>query len=148
MKKKIAAVFLFLLLSLVLASPAFATSPTTGTGLAEYVTSEVIEERTADGNTFTTQTEVFALTGVIEGIYTMESVTKTNKDGSWIIRSKAVCDPCTVGGRSGAVVFRANYHDMIGLYSVIKGSGDLARLHGQGSIDLDSLELTFHYHFD
>jgi hypothetical protein len=102
----------------------------------------------ANGNTFITQIEYFHLHGVIEGYYVSESVTKINKDGSFIIRAKAICDPCKVDGQSGAVVFRASYHDDIGLYSVVKGYGGLARLHGQGSIDLTTFIITFNYHFD
>ncbi|MGD8813762.1 MAG: hypothetical protein PVI78_04725 [Anaerolineales bacterium] len=148
MKKSILVVMLIALLSLVPASPALATAPTTGYGWAEFVSYELIDVRTANGITFMTAVEVYTLHGVIEGTYINEFVITIKPDGSFVNRAKAICENCTIEGRTGTVVFRANYHPMIGLFSVVKGSGDLSDLHGQGSIDLTTLIITFNYHFD
>jgi hypothetical protein len=148
MKKSIIAVSLVALLTLVPASPALATAPTTGYGQAVYVSTVDYVERTANGVTIMTYTDTYEVYGVIEGTYITKAVNVFRPDGRFAIRATAVCVDCTVEGRTGTVYFRASYHPMIGLFSVLRGTGELSNLRGQGSIDLTTLVITFNYHFD
>ncbi|MBV9278941.1 MAG: hypothetical protein JOZ41_02570 [Chloroflexi bacterium] len=128
-----------LLLSLGIAHPAGATTAVVGTGTITVTPGsfQVTSFRQADGNTFITYTDAGTFTGAISGAYAETGNVITHADGSQNIRGSDSCT-CTVGGRTGAYAddFWATGVASTGIAEgsvVVKGSGGLAGLHGEGT---------------
>jgi hypothetical protein len=145
-----------LLLSLGIAHPAGATTPTAGTGTltVNLATFQVTSSRLAAGNSIITYTDAGLFTGAIAGTYTEVGTIITHADGSQNLKGSDSCT-CTVDGRTGS------YEDSFWATGVaattfaegsvvVSGSGGLAGLHGEGTFQ-GTLALTTYsvgLHFD
>ncbi len=150
MKTRFTAAAAMVLLILMLAVPVFASPPVAGNGFFFPISEPVVTDlRTANGNSFITQTVVYQLVGVTNGIYTQVERVKVEANGQALVQASGVCNPCTIEGRSGIVYFRVIGHkDNIGQVIVIGGMGDLANLRGQGTFDGNTGSYVLNLHFD
>jgi hypothetical protein len=111
---------------------------TASSGIYENWTVDVTSVRYADGNTFLTIEKEGLLTGTTEGLITLTINVRVGK-GHNTFTGIQICDPCTVGGRSGTYILRfegksVNGYEQ-GTWVYLSGTGDLANLHGHGTIE-------------
>ena len=139
------------------AGSALATPPTMSSGTYHDWIVDVPSVRYADGHIFLTLTKHGVLTGSVEGEIT-ETMYIVEGDKIATFKGIQICDPCTVNGRVGTYVARIEGTSKDGYdqghYTYLSGTGDLANLRGQGTIDgtsgSDESTGTYSgvYHFD
>jgi len=113
------------------ASGTFASDPSTSklVSVVQFFDPNFIATRTVDGS----------LTGTISGPVKVTERVVSRTNGDFTFASTQVCDPCTVAGRTGAITLRlegtGGGDDFQGRFTIVGGgTGDLANLHGHGTI--------------
>ncbi len=122
---------------LVATTPAAANSPVTGEGYLEYF-ANIVDMRTADGNTFMDTTENTVWYGTLSGTSFDVGKVVIHPSGNWNYR--AIGDfTGTVDGKSGTLqmLLVGSRPDAIsewqGTWVILSGTGELEDLHGQGT---------------
>ncbi len=156
MRARLIALTTVLLLTLVAASPASATTPVVGSGsnTVDYTTFQPAPPRLAGGNQFVDYTVQGTLAGIFSGPHTASGTIVFHSDGSRHVREVSTCD-CTVLGRTGTLTIQGGGTgpDLNNGEGTIvgSGSGGLAGLHFQGlAKQVDGGPITFsgRLHFD
>jgi Protein of unknown function (DUF3224) len=141
-----------------LAPPALATPPATGTGVFVPAAPPVtISSRSADGNTFVTQVQVYNDTGIWTGT-NIDTINYVFHPDGTVTFTATTAYTGTVAGRSGTISFHfEGTGDTVSFQGQIQtlshtGTGALATLHGQGTFQGSSTTgagtYVFQYHFD
>ncbi|HEX9267160.1 MAG TPA: DUF3224 domain-containing protein [Candidatus Limnocylindria bacterium] len=118
-----------------LAQPAAATEPSSGSGTFVFTSMTPTGARTADSNTIITATATGALSGALTGTFTDELRQVLHADGTSEFHGTLTCT-CTVQGMKGTVVLRfegSGTGGSAGQFTVVSASGNLEGLHGQGT---------------
>ena len=122
-----------------LAQPAAATEPSTGSGNFVFTSMTPTGARTADSNTIITANATGALSGALTGTFTEELRQVFHADGTSDFHGTVTCT-CTIGGMTGTVVLRfegsgtgGSAGSVAGQFTVVSASGNLEGLHGQGT---------------
>jgi hypothetical protein len=144
------------LVTLIFAQPALATSPSNGNGTFTFAATPTEAPRTAGGNTFLTLTGTEAISGAITGAATIDFTQVTHSSGASNSSGLIMC-VCTIGGRSGPAVFRfegsgsfTSADPFAGQFVVLSASGGLSGLRGVGTFSAigGGGTYTFSWHFD
>jgi hypothetical protein len=123
-----------------LAQPAAATAPSTGSGAFTFTSmTPAAPPRTAGPNTIITANATGILSGALAGTFTEELRQVFHADGTSEFHGTVTC-ACTVGGMTGTIVIRfegagtgGSAGSVQGQFTVVSASGDLEGLHGQGT---------------
>ena len=137
-----------------LAQPAAATTPTSGSG-AFTVTFAPTETRTADGNTITEFAITGTLTGTLTGTFTGTERIVVHPDTTANASGVITC-VCTVEGMTGTVEFVFNGTSagtglpIVGQFTSQNGTLGLSSLHAQGTFSALGTAGTYtvDYHFE
>ena len=129
------------LIATVLLSPAAvgATEPVSGGGGFTVDSAVVTSTRVVDGNTFLTSLVTSTLTGTLEGTTVGEETAVVHPNGL-IIADTFETFTGTVDGSAGTAVLRvvgtvdAASGALSGQFTIVEGTGGLANLRGQGTI--------------
>jgi uncharacterized protein DUF3224 len=144
------------LVTLLSAQPAFATTPSEGSGTFTFAAT-VTSSRTAGGNTFLTLTGTEAISGAITGAATVDFTQVNHSSGDSNSNGLITCPACIVGGRTGTAVFRfegsgafSTADPFAGQFVVLSASGGLSGLRGDGTFTAidGGGTYTFRWHFD
>ena len=143
-----------------LATPAWASTPATGSGtFADTGFLGPPSIRTAGGNTFVMVTLSGVFEGTMTGTRTLTAHLVFHADGTLNGHGEETC-MCTVGGRTGTFVDRFEVNGAGQTFTthltVISGTGELSNLHAvatvSGSVNpatsLGSGTYSIQYHFD
>jgi hypothetical protein len=153
--RKLAASITAIATAVLLAQPAWASPPTTGTGTFVFLGVSVGPTRTADGNTFIHLTVTIGLQGTVEGTRVDDATVIAHPNGLFESYGTGTCT-CTVAGRSGTWTERFEVRGVFnesssGRFTVISGTGDLSTLHAVMTIPTGPLgagTYSIDYHFD
>jgi hypothetical protein len=139
-----------------LAQPASATAPTSGSGTFTIAFGPVTSSRTADGNTFLTVTATEVIAGAITGTATVQFSQVIHASGDSNVNGVITC-ACTVGGQAGTVEFRfvasgagTAANPLEGQFVAQNGTAGLASLHLNGTFRAvgPGGTYTVRWHFD
>ena len=138
MRTRLGMVSLALVLPLVFASPAGATTPIRGTGTFTDLSATTTSFRTTPGgNTFITEALTGTFTGVIAGTYARTINVVVHPDGTETFNGSDTCSRCTIWGKAGPLMDNfwgtAAADDTFQGSFVVSGAGALAGLHGEGT---------------
>ena len=132
---------LFLALALpLLVHSAHGTPPTTVSGFIAGTSFTFTSIFFADNNTIYTVTVTTLLTGALTGSGVDYATLVVHRDGSFNAQHLSTCS-CTFAGRSGTLNSIFNLKGSmvtrvaIGRWTILSGTGDLALLHGQGTLN-------------
>src|SRR2546428_1289954 len=132
---------LFLALALpLLVHSAHGTTPTTARGFIAGTSFTFTSISFADNNTFYTVIVTTLLTGALAGSGVDYATLVVHRDGSFNAQHLSTCS-CTFAGQSGTLNSIFNLKGSIvtkvaiGQWTILSGTGDLARLHGQGTLN-------------
>ena len=141
MKKR--SLFLVTVLMVVLVSvlsvPAHAGPPENASGVWHYRPLGLPEVKVAGGNTILTIKEEAYWEGTFDGVSEDHGTVVFYAAGHWIFQGWVEFDPVTVDGRTGSLTMRVIGSkpdagaDWAGTWVIIKGTGDLKGLQGQGT---------------
>jgi len=126
-------VFLFSVVTPIQAGP-----PKTGDGEFTYFGTGA-EARTAGCNLFLTITEIAEWTGIFTGWSTDKGKAVGHCNGDWSVNEIMTFDVVEVDGKIGGLILSivgsrpAGVTDWYGHWVILKGTGDLANLRGQGN---------------
>ena len=117
---------------------AYATPPTAASGTIESQLVETTIIRYPDGNIVLTIKREGQLSGTTEGLITETTYVVGKRITT--VHGIQICDPCSVGGRSGTYVLRFEgtedpYGHDWGHWVYLSGTGDLANLRGHGTYE-------------
>jgi hypothetical protein len=137
------------------ALPAVARPPATATGTYTPTLVSLDTIRTPDGAQFNRAVEKDAYTGGLVGTATATYTIRVFKKGSFTGQGREVCDPCTIGGRTGGFIAVFNFRStadggFTGHETFLSASGGLAGLHGGGTFDSGegTDPYSYSYHFE
>ena len=154
--KRLLAIAMIVGAAVIAPAPVSAKPPTEVTFVENYtVDPAALEVRTAGPNTFlsgSTATDVWS--GDVSGTATQEFVVVNHSVAGFNFYTGRVEFTGTVLGREGTMVMKVNGKQAsesalpsdamwAGHWVIIGGTGDLAKLHGQGTLSGPSLTLTF-----
>lgn len=145
------------LLLVSLAPIAYATSPTPANGNITRVSFTPTIVKNADGNTFIDFIMVSSFSGTFTGITNDVGTAVLRPTGDFTFNFLSTFNG-TVDGKSGTVVFRVagkgeggtTNGTARGQFVILRGTGELANLHGQGSFEGEAGVATYsaRIHFD
>lgn len=143
MKRFISIVCLLIIIAVVLFPvAAYASPPTAASGTLENPISVPVDMRQANGNTIITEIEYADIHGTMEGSYILEFRAVIHGNGKLNMHGISTIDPCTVNGDTGTIIMSLTGTGFMsspvsgalqGEWVIIKGTGELANLHGQGT---------------
>ena len=132
---------LFLVLALPwLVHSAQGTPPTTASGFIAGTSFTFTSISFADNNTIYTVTVTTLLTGTLAGTGVDYATLVVHRDGSFNAQHLSTCS-CTFAGQSGTLNSILNLKCSMttkvasGQWTILSGTGALARLHGQGTLN-------------
>jgi hypothetical protein len=124
------------------------------TGTATTLKSTITATRQEGSHKIVRMTQQGVIAGGITGLYTNEEILTLSTDSSGTLSGKITCT-CTVAGKSGTLMWvytgtQAADGSFQGQFFDLQGTGDLARLHGQGMFQGQEDHLTYssELHFD
>jgi len=148
---------LLLLIPLLLVTVVYAAppAPASGTFIIDPLNLTIIDSREAGGKIFITATSTGSeLLGTFVGPFSSEVRLVIYPDGSIDRQGTSLCT-CTVGGKTGTLVFQSQAKgnadgSFQGTQSIISATGELEGLHYQGTIEGTSFGGTYsgQIHFD
>lgn len=143
MKRFIPIVCLLIIMAVVLFPvAAYASPPTAASGTLENAVSVPGDMRVAGGNIIITETEYAEIHGTMEGDYILEFRAVIHSNGKLNMYGISTIDQCTVNGNTGTIIMSLTGTGVMsspvsgalqGEWVIIKGTGELANLHGQGT---------------
>jgi hypothetical protein len=138
--------------ALIAAQPLSASPPKPAQGTEVTTFAMTTESRWADGNLIEERIATRRLTGSFTGTLASQLTRITYKDGDRISHGFETCDPCTVEGRTGTIVFslEAKTTDRtvvtVAHLNIVDATGGLEGLHGM--LEVTGNLYTGDYHFD
>ena len=135
MRKIIVALVAVATTALAVSQPLSASAPDQAQGTEVTTSATTTESRWVDGNLIEERVATRVLSGTFAGKLDSRFTRITFKDGDRFSQGFETCDPCTVDGRTGTVVFRFEAHTTdrngtVALLTIVDATGELEGLHG------------------
>ncbi len=143
MKRFLSAICVVLALAALALAPAtaYASSPTEVSATYVLTSAVNLDVRQAGDNLILRQIETGILEGDITGPFTFERKIVIHSDGQLETEGFVTFGPGSVSGRSGSMTWRlvvtgsATTGAIQGRWTILSGTGDLANLRGQGTLE-------------
>jgi hypothetical protein len=138
--------------ALAVSQPLSASPPNQAQGTEVTTVATTVDSRSVGGNLIEERVANRVLSGTFAGTLDSRFTRVTFEDGDRFSQGFETCDPCTVDGRTGTVVFRFEAHTSdktngtVALLTIVDATGGLEGLHG--FLRVVNGVYTGSYHFD